>query len=155
MTPKKIYLSGDHAGFKLKEKIRKYLNKRKIKYSDFGPLVYKKTDDYPDFVIPMAQKVAKEKDSLGIVIAGSGIGETIATNKVRGIKAVLYHGKSPDLITTSKLHDNANILCIGSRFVKKRDAIKSIELWLKTPFSNATRHKRRLKKIDIFERKKQ
>ena len=155
MKIKKIYLSGDHAGFKLKEKIRKYLGKRNIKYSDFGPLVYKKTDDYPDFVIPMAKAVAKSRDSLGIVIAGSGIGETIAANKVKNIKAVLYHGKSPDLITTSKLHDNANILCIGSRFVKKRDAIKSIELWLKTPFSNAARHKRRLRKIDLFEKKKQ
>ena len=153
--PKKVRLSGDHAGFKLKEKIKKYFNKKNIFYKDFGPLVYKKTDDYPDYVIPMAQKVAKDKDSLGIVIAGSGIGETIAANKVKGIKAVLYHGKSPDLITTSKLHDNANILCIGSRFVKKRDAIKSIELWLKTPFSNAARHKRRLRKIDIFEKKKQ
>ena len=151
----KIYIAGDHAGFKLKEKIKKYFDKKNISYKDFGPHRYNSKDDYPDFVIPMAKAVAKSRDSLGIVIAGSGIGETIAANKVKSIKAVLYHGKSPDLITMSKLHDNANILCMGSRFVKKRDAIKSIELWLKTSFSNAARHKRRLRKIDLFEKKKQ
>ena len=151
----KIYIAGDHAGFKLKEKIKKYFDKKNISYKDFGPHRYNSKDDYPDFVIPMAKAVAKSRGSLGIVVAGSGIGETIAANKVKSIKAVLYHGKSPDLITTSKLHDNANILCMGSRFVKKRDAIKSIELWLKTPFSNAARHKRRLRKIDLFEKKKQ
>jgi len=151
----KIYIAGDHAGFMLKEKLKPWLEKQGYRVIDLGPFKYNSKDDYPDFVIPMAKAVAKSRDSLGIVIAGSGIGETIAANKVKSIKAVLYHGKSPDLITMSKLHDNANILCMGSRFVKKRDAIKSIELWLKTSFSNAARHKRRLRKIDLFEKKKQ
>ena len=91
MKIKKIYLSGDHAGFKLKENVKKWLLE-KYEVEDIGPLVYDKKDDYPDFVIPMARKVAKNKNSRGLIIAGSGQGEAIATNKIKGIKAGLYHG---------------------------------------------------------------
>ena len=87
----KIYISGDHAGFKIKKNIIPWLEKKGYEVIDCGPFEYKKRDDYPDFVIPMAKKVAKDKKSRGIIIAGSGQGETIAVNKVNGIRTCLYY----------------------------------------------------------------
>lgn len=146
----KIYLSGDHAGFKLKEKIKKWLEK-KYPIEDLGPFEYNKNDDYPDFVIPMAMSVSSSKHSPGIIIAGSGQGEAIATNKVKGIRAGLYHGGSTRIVKTGRQHDNINILCMGSRFVSEKDAKKAINIFLKTPFDGG-RHSRRLKKIEKIER---
>jgi ribose 5-phosphate isomerase B len=147
---KKIYLSGDHAGFKLKSKIKSWLAK-KYEIQDFGPLVYNKLDDYPDFVIPMARAVAKNPHSPGFIIAGSGQGEAIATNKIKGIKAGLYHGGSPKIVRTGREHDNLNILCMGSRFVTETEAKRAINLFLKTKFQKG-RHARRLKKIEKIEK---
>ena len=149
----KIYISGDHAGFKLKGKIKKWLSKKHT-VKDFGPFEYNKLDDYPDYTFPLAEAVAKDKKSLGIIIAGSGLGECIAANKVKGIRAALFHGKSNKIITTSKIHNNANVLCLGSRFLSEKEAKAAIILWLKTPFSKAVRHKRRLNKIAKYEKKR-
>ncbi len=148
----RIYLAGDHAGFLLKEKIKKFLSKHH-QIQDFGPLKYNRDDDYPDYTIPLAEAVAKDK-VLGIIIAGSGIGETIASNKVRGIRSVLYHGKNTKIIKISKQHDNTNVLCMGSWFIKEKEAKEVISLWIKTKFSEATRHKRRLNKISKYENKR-
>jgi len=150
MIIKKIYLSGDHAGFELKENIKKWLLE-KYEVEDVGPLVYDKNDDYPDFVIPMARKVAKNKNSRGLIIAGSGQGEAIATNKIKGIKAGLYHGGSQKIIKTGREHDNTNILCLGSRFVSESEAKRAVNLFLKTKFQKG-RHSRRLKKIEKIEK---
>ena len=150
MIIKKIYLSGDHAGFELKENIKKWLLE-KYEVEDVGPLVYDKNDDYPDFVIPMARKVAKNKNSRGLIIAGSGQGEAIATNKIKGIKAGLYHGGSQKIIKTGREHDNINILCLGSRFVSESEAKRAVNLFLKTKFQKG-RHSRRLKKIEKIEK---
>jgi len=150
MKIKKIYLSGDHAGFELKENIKKWLLE-KYEVEDVGPLVYDKNDDYPDFVIPMARKVAKNKNSRGLIIAGSGQGEAIATNKIKGIKAGLYHGGSQKIIKTGREHDNTNILCLGSRFVSESEAKRAVNLFLKTKFQKG-RHSRRLKKIEKIEK---
>jgi len=144
---KKIYLSGDHAGFKLKEKLKKFLEKKGFTIKDFGPHKYNKNDDYPDFVIPMVRAVVKNK-LRGIIIAGSGQGEAIAVNKIKGIRAALYHGGNPKIVKVTREHNDANVLSFGSRFVTEIEAKKAIDIWLKIPFSNATRHKRRLKKID-------
>ena len=150
MKIKKIYLSGDHAGFKLKSKIRVWLEKKYL-VEDVGPLVYDKKDDYPDFVIPMARKVAKNKNCRGLIIAGSGQGEAIATNKIKGIKAGLYHGGSPKIVKTGRLHDDTNVLCLGSRFVSEKEAKKAIDIFLKSKFEGG-RHSRRLKKMEKIER---
>src|SRR3989344_1662962 len=118
---KKIYFSGDHAGFYLKEKIKRWLERKyNLLVEDIGPIVYNKYDDYPDFVISMARKVAKDKNSRGIIIAGSGQGEAIATNKIKGIRAGLYHGGNVKIVDTGRGHDNINILCMGSRFVNEK-----------------------------------
>ena len=143
---KKLYLSGDHAGFKLKEKLKPWLEKKGFKIKDFGPLKYNKDDDYPDFVIPMARAVKNNKNSVGIIIAGSGQGESIATNKIKGIRTALYHGGSTKIIQTGRKHDNVNVLSFGSRFVTESEAKKAISIFLKTKFEGG-RHARRLNKF--------
>ncbi len=142
---KKIYMSGDHAGFKLKEKIKKFLLRKGFIVDDSGPHEYNSKDDYPDFVIPMAKKVAKAKGR-GIIIAGSGQGECITANKIKGIRAGLYHGGSTKIVKMGRLHDNTNILCFGERFVSEKEAKRAVNDFLKTKFEGG-RHSRRLKKI--------
>ena len=148
MIKLEIYLSGDHAGFKLKEKLKKWLEKKGFKVKDFGPHEYNKNDDYPDFVIPMARAVVKDKVR-GIIIAGSGQGEIIAANRIKGARAVLFYGgNSTNMLKLSRAHNNSNILSLGSRFLNESQVKKAITIWLKAPFSNAVRHKRRLMKND-------
>lgn len=155
MEKKTVFISGDHAGFKLKEKLKPFLEKKEFILIDLGPFEYNLKDDYPDFVIPMAKKVAKHKNSVGIVIAGSGIGEVIASNRVGGVRAVLFHGKAnKKFLETSRIHDNTNVLCFGSRFVTEAEAKKGIKIWLDTKFTGQARHKRRLKKIEDYSKRK-
>lgn len=157
----KIYLSGDHAGFKLKENIKKDLERKGFEVFDFGPKKYDKNDDYPDFVIPMAKSISKELNSnknknqyqnmniRGFIFAGSGEGEAIAVNKIGGIRAAVYHGKNLKIVKITREHNDSNILCIGARFVKKNEAKKAIDLFLKTNFEGK-RHQRRLKKVETM-----
>ena len=150
-----IYLAGDHAGFALKEAIRQYLAGRGFPVQDFGPVSFDPGDDYPDFVIPLARKVAAEKDRKGIAVAGivtgmSGQGEAIAANKVKGIRAAVYYGGSLDIVRLSRQHNDANVLCLGARFITQEEAIDAITLWLETDFEGG-RHERRIKKIDQIE----
>ncbi|MEK6898401.1 MAG: RpiB/LacA/LacB family sugar-phosphate isomerase [Nanoarchaeota archaeon] len=142
-----IYLSGDHAGFELKNKIRYWLKKKGYETRDFGPYVYNKDDDYPDFVIPMARSLlkCKNKDSRGVIVAGSGEGEAIAVNKLKGIRASVYHGKNLEIVKTTREHNDANVLCMGARFVSENEMKKAIELFLKTKFQGG-RHLRRINK---------
>ncbi len=142
---KELYLSGDHAGFKLKEKLKPWLEKKGFKLKDFGPLRYNKEDDYPDFVIPMARAVSKNKVR-GLIIAGSGQGENIAANKIKGIKCAFYHGGSTKIVNTGRAHDDANILSFGSRFVSESEAKRAIDIFLKTKFEKG-RHARRVGKV--------
>jgi ribose 5-phosphate isomerase B len=142
-----IYLAGDHAGFKLKNKVKKFLDSKKIPWEDLGPLKYNSKDDYPDFVLPAARKVLKNSRSRGIFVAGSGMGEAIAANKFKGIRVALYHGGNVKIVNTSRVHDDSNILSIGSRFVSFVEAKKAINMFLKTKFAGG-RHGRRLKKYE-------
>ena len=150
MSRTKIFLASDHAGFKLKNKIKTYLEKD-FEVEDCGAFEYDKNDDYPDFVIPCAKKVAATKHSLGIVFGASGQGEAIAANKVRGIKAVVIYSFNKKIIQLSRQHNNANILSLGARFLTERQALQAVELWLTTKFSKEKRHLRRTKKIENFE----
>jgi len=145
----KIYIAGDHAGFKLKEKLKPWLEAKKgIKVIDMGPLKYDPKDDYPDFVIPLAKKVSRDKNSRGIIMAGSGQGEVIAANRIKGARAALFYGGNAKILKLSREHNNSNILSLGSRFLKENEIKKAITIWLGAPFSNAVRHKRRLRKVD-------
>ncbi len=144
-----IYIASDHAGFAIKEYLKKELAKRKIDCKDFGAFSYKKTDDYPDFILPLAKEVGKNpKKNRGIILGWSGQGEAIAANRVRGVRAALFYGGHTDIIKLSRTHNNSNILSLGGGFVSKPLALKVVLLWLNTPFSNLARHKRRIRKID-------
>ena len=144
----KIYTAGDHAGFRLKEKLKSWLEKKGHRVIDLGPFKYNSRDDYPDFVIPLAKKVARDKNSRGIIMAGSGQGEIIAANRVKGARAILFYGGNPNILKFSRAHNNSNILSMGARFLNEKQVKRAITVWLKAPFSNAARHKRRLKKVD-------
>ena len=147
---KTIYISGDHAGFKIKEKIIPLLVGQGYVVEDCGPFKYKKDDDYPDFVIPMAKKVAKDKNSRGIIIAGSGQGEVIAANRIKGVRTGLYYGSvsASKVLKLSREHNDSNALSMGSRCLTEKQVKDAVKIWLKAAFSNAVRHKRRLRKID-------
>ena len=154
-----IYISGDHAGFEMKTRLIKYLESSGYKVKDFGALEFDLNDDYPDFVIPMAQAVVQNKKALGIAVCGSGDGACIVANKVKGVRAALAWNVST--AHSSRWHNNANILCLpGGKTVdaKTHGATLSfkqitniINTWLTTPFSKAPRHIRRLKKIEKIE----
>ena len=145
---KEIYISGDHAGFELKEKMKNFLDSKKIIYKDFGPKRYNKEDDYPDFILPMIKSFNRKKN-VGLIFAGSGEGEAILANKFNGIRASVYYGKNSKIPKLAREHNDSNILCIGAFFVNEKEAKIAITSFIKTRFL-AGRHKRRLRKIDKF-----
>ena len=144
----KIYLAADHAGFDLKEVIKKYLKEQEREIEDMGAFALNEQDDYPDFILPAAKRVAENpQESVGIFFGASGQGEAIAANKVKGIRAAVYYGGSLDLVRKSRSHNNANVLSLGARFLTAEEAIDAVETWLRTEFEGG-RHERRINKID-------
>ena len=139
----KIFLSSDHAGFKLKELIKLYLDKRKIKYTDLGPSNDDRVD-YPDYAHKVAKKVKTNNSHIGILVCGSGMGMNIAANRHKNIRAAqCFNLKSTRL---SRLHNDANIITLGSRLLSKNNALKCVSVFLKTKFEGG-RHSKRIKKI--------
>ena len=149
---KKIILGTDHAGFKLKEQIKKYLLKEGFEVEDVGANKFDPADDYPDFISKAAKKVSADKNSRGIVFGASGQGEAITANKTKGIRAALYYGKNMEIVKLSRMHNNANILSLGARFLTKNEAISAVKTWLATGFTKEKRHERRIKKISDIEK---
>ena len=144
---KKIFLSSDHAGYKLKESIKLLLGKKKIKYIDLGPF---NTDrvDYPDYAHKVAKKVKINNNHVGILVCGSGIGMNITANRHKNIRAAqCFNVKSAKL---SRLHNDANIITLGSRLLTKNNALKCISVFLKTKFEGR-RHTKRIKKISYVK----
>ena len=140
---KKICISSDHAGYKLKEYIKTYLINKEISLIDLGPFEIKSVD-YPDYAKKVARRIASKRSDAGILVCGSGTGMAISANKVKGIRAaVCYNVKSTRL---SRQHNNANIIALGSRLTKKNEAMKLIKVFLNTKFEGG-RHLRRIKKI--------
>lgn len=157
----KVFLGTDHAGYWLKGHVASFLQSKGYEVVDCGAHAYNADDDYPDFVHAVAQQVIRDPDCRGIVLGGSGQGEAIVANRYSGIRAIVCYGPShpdseepmnptlPMLITLSREHNDANILSLGARFLKKEHALELVELWLTTSFSGAERHERRIGKIDI------
>ena len=147
-----IYFAGDHAGFEMKQEIMDFARSLGHTIEDLGPREPKAGDDYPDYVFPLARAVAGKPSTKvrGIVVAGSGQGEIIAMNRVRGVRAALFCPCNTELVKASRDHNDSNIFSIGARFCTLEEAKKGITVWLETPFSNEERHVRRLKKIDNF-----
>jgi len=140
-----VYLGADHAGFDLKEKIKRYLDSKDIKYSDLGGRG-EKGDDYPDFALEVAKNVSSDKGSRGILICGTGSGMAMAANKVKGARAALGFDKYS--VIMGRRHNDVNVLCLRGRKFSDRKNLKLVKLWLKEDFSGEERHKRRLKKIE-------
>ena len=147
-------LATDHAGFELKEFVKKMLRRRGYAVKDFGT-GSQESCDYPDFIIPCAQAVAKSKGAaVGIVFGGSGNGEQMAANKVKGIRAALCYDLQTAVL--AREHNDANVLSLGSRTVTKNRKLaeKIVLAFLTTPFSNEARHKRRLRKLAAYEKRR-
>ena len=159
----KIYIGSDHAGFELKKELINYFTELGHVLEDKGPFEYDKEDDYPDFVRPVAEAVAKESGSVGVILGGSGQGEAMCANRVAGARAALFYSeavptgavdvkgvKSTDpyeIIKLARTHNDANILSLGARFLSIDQMKFAIELFLSTPFEGEERHLRRIKKL--------
>ena len=140
---KKIFISSDHAGYNLKELIKKKFKKKYI-FNDLGTDNSKISVNYPDYAHKLCRKVSKSSQNMGILVCGSGMGMSMAANKHKKIRAaVCYSIKNSKL---SRLHNNANIITLGSRLTKKNTAFKCIEVFMNTKFEGG-RHKKRVKKI--------
>lgn len=147
---KKIALGSDHAGYDLKEAIKKHLESKGYEVIDFGT-DSSESVDYPDYIFPAAECVANNEADCGIVFGGSGNGEAIAANKVKGIRcAVCWHEKSGEL---AKQHNNANVIAMGGRMVSDELGCLIVDRWLDETFEGG-RHSRRLNKIDDYEAEK-
>ena len=143
----KIHLATDHAGLELKEKVKLYLSDLDHEVIDHGAYEYDALDDYPDFIFPCANAVSNDPESKGIILGGSGQGEAMAANRVKGVRAAVFYNGPDKIIKLSRQHNNANILSLGARFMSEEKMYKIIEIWLSTDFESG-RHQRRIEKLD-------
>ena len=157
-----VYFGADHAGFGLKARLMAYVHALGYGVEDFGASELDADDDYPDFVTPVAKRVASEAGAFGIVIGGSGQGEAMCANRVAGTRAAVFYGPHPtreereleggasideyEPVRLAREHNDANVLSIGSRFVVPEDAERAVQIFLETSFSEGPRHVRRIGK---------
>lgn len=146
---KKIGICADHGGYELKERMKSFLTDNQFQYVDFGAKELNDTDDFPDYVIPLAKAVAADEVFRGIAICGSGVGACIAANKVRGVRAALIH----DYFSAHQgvEDDDMNLICLGGRVTGYASAEEFILAFLNAEFIGAERHIRRLKEIQKLE----
>ena len=161
----KIAITTDHAGFEALKELRLHLESLGHECVDFGPTAFDAEDDYPDFMFPAAHAVADGTCDVGVIMGGSGQGEAIAANRVKGVRAALFYGPviakvaidaegtmSDDpyeIVKLSRQHNNANVLSLSGRFLSMDEMKQACEIWLATPFSDAQRHARRVAKLDL------
>ena len=143
----KIYIAADHAGFNLKNNLKKQLLADGYDIEDCGAFDFDPLDDYPDFIIPAAEKVANQPNSKGIIIGGSGQGEAMAANRIQGVRAAVYYDGPIDIVKLSRLHNNANILSLGARFLASERVTEILNIWLTEKFEGG-RHENRINKLD-------
>ena len=159
-----IALAADHAGFEQLKGLQAWLEQQGHVCANFGPSTLDSSDDYPDFIIPAAAAVGGGKFERGIIIGGSGQGEAIAANRVKGVRCAVVYGPAVakniveaggrvshdpyEIVRLSRTHNDANMLSLAARFLELEQMKTIIEIWFKTPFSQDERHQRRIKKID-------
>ncbi len=159
-----IYIGADHAGYESKEKLKAYLTGEGHEVIDKGASSFNPDDDYPDFVKPVAEAVAKDVNSMGIIIGGSGAGEAMCANRVKGARAFTFYGpmfakaaveingresKDPyEIVNLARAHNNANIISLGNRFLNIDQIYEAVRIFLHTPFAGDARHVRRINKLD-------
>jgi len=145
----RVYLGSDHAGYELKQRLIEHVASLGHEAVDIGPHNYDAEDDYPPFIIATATRVAGDPGSAGIVLGGSGNGEAIAANKVRGIRCALAF--STDTARLAREHNDANMLSLGARMYDEATAMQYVEIFLSTAFSGDERHVRRLAQLGAYE----
>jgi len=164
----KIFIASDHAGFALKNALAEHIRTLGYEVEDMGPFSLDKDDDYPDFMMPLARRVAERNArgadaARGIIVGGSGQGEAMCVNRISGIRAAVFYGPMRvtasldiegghsedgyDAVRLPRRHNDANVLSIGARFVSGDEADEAVRIFLETPFSASTRHARRLAKF--------
>lgn len=160
----KIALSTDHTGLELLKKLDAFLTAQGHECVDFGPKVFDRGDDYPDFIVPAARAVASGECQAGIVFGGSGQGEAMAANRIEGARCAVFYGPSIaklainaegdaaedeyEILRLSREHNLANMLSLAARFLDFEEIKKAVTIWLETPMGDAERHKRRAAKLD-------
>ncbi len=159
-----IYLAADHAGFALKEKIKKFLEGEKYEVKDFGAFEFNADDDYPDFMHECAKAVAADPENCRVfIMGGGGQGEAMVANRYRGVRAAVFYGpRAPiaaadisgresrdpyEQVRLAREHNNANVLSFGARFLSEEEAIAAVKIFLETKFGSEERHRRRVDKI--------
>lgn len=158
-----IFIASDHAGFALKNALAEHLRTLGYAVEDMGAHTLDPEDDYPDFMTPLAKRVADELGARGIIIGGSGQGEAMCANRIPGIRAAVFYGPMRvtaaldieggrsedgyDAVRLPRRHNDANVLAIGARFVSGEEAEEAVHIFLETPFSTSARHARRLAKF--------
>jgi ribose 5-phosphate isomerase B len=145
----RVYLGSDHAGFELKGAVIAHLAAAGHETVDCGPEAFVAGDDYPPYCIAAAQRVISDPGSLGIVIGGSGNGEQIAANKVRGVRAAL--GYNLETAQLARQHNDANVLGVGARMHTEQEALAIVDAFVATPFSQDPRHARRIEQVASYE----
>ncbi|MCU1587119.1 MAG: rpiB [Frankiales bacterium] len=145
----RVHLGCDHAGFELKEALVRRLRELGHEPVDHGPEAYDALDDYPPFCIAAAEETVADSGSLGVVIGGSGNGEQMAANKVRGARCALAH--SVETAQLAREHNNANLVSVGARMHDEQTALGLVEAFLATPFSEDPRHERRIAMLSAYE----
>ncbi len=145
----RVHLGSDHAGFELKGRLVERLTELGHEPVDHGPLEYDALDDYPPYVLRAAEATAQEPGTLGVVIGGSGNGEAIAANKVKGIRCALAH--SEQTAQLGREHNDANVVSVGARMHDEATALRLVEVFLTTPYSGEERHTRRIDMLTVYE----
>jgi ribose 5-phosphate isomerase B len=145
----RVYLGSDHAGYELKNHLVEWLKGAGHEPVDCGPHIYDAQDDYPPFCLRAAERTAADPGSLGVVIGGSGNGEQIAANKVKGVRASLAW--SEQTASLGREHNDANVVAVGARMHSQEEATKFVEIFVTTPFSEDARHIRRIEMLARYE----
>jgi len=160
----KITVTTDHAGFEALQQLKNFLGSLGHEVVDFGPQNLDPDDDYPDFMFPAARAVAAGECEAAIILGGSGQGEAMAANRVKGVRAAVFYGPVTakaainaegetsddpyEIVKLSRQHNDANVLSLSGRFLTLDEMKTAIKIWLDTPFSGAERHARRIQKLD-------
>lgn len=160
----RIAVTTDHTGFGILQQLKPFLQSLGHECVDFGPQSLNPDDDYPDFMFPAAKAVASGDCEVGIILGGSGQGEAMAANRVKGARCALFYGPVTaktaidaeghlsddpyEILKLSRQHNHANILSLSARFLSLEEMKTAVKIWLETPFSNEERHTRRIRKLD-------
>ncbi len=163
----KLALATDHAGFEQLKILQVYLEAQGHECTNYGPTSFDAEDDYPDFIFPAAQAVASGDCERAIIMGGSGQGEAMSANRVKGVRAAVYYGPATpqgaidatggtasdeyEILRLSRQHNNANVLSLAARFLSQPQIEQATNIWLETPFSDQERHARRIQKLDNLE----